>query len=400
MLFRSNTITVIRNYYPQYASGTLPAKWPAGTTVKTCLLNCYPEPSVYDPDWAPTKATMLRFYQLMGYANPLIAPYLAPQYAGERLLQNTDLPLSPINGYANTSASWPIEFNNPSTILANNHTWQYAGYFDYSRGLPKYQINEISRKLQFDYYSTASWGGRLTVVGSDEHGSIVFLGALREALTGDYYNYNTPAQNFNDRVTRPTPDVIDNYPAPVLVYSADDISAQFDGVRTSFDLTRGGLLIPVSQLSENAMFVTVGGVMQIPFTAYTLATVGGIVVPTITFSGPPPAGASCDIRIVTSDDSEKTLEVISYGVGGTYDGVQTSFNLSPSQTPINDINSFVYLSGVAQTPGGSGHPAPGYAITRTPVQTTIGYTSAPPADRKSTRLNSSHEWISRMPSSA
>ena len=151
-------------------SGTLPVKWPAGTTVKTCLLNCYPEPSVYDPDWAPTKATMLRFYQLMGYANPLIAPYLAPQYAGERLLQNTDLPLSPINGYANTSASWPIEFNNPSTILANNHTWQYAGYFDYSRGLPKYQINEISRKLQFDYYSTASWGGRLTVVGSDEIG--------------------------------------------------------------------------------------------------------------------------------------------------------------------------------------------------------------------------------------
>lgn len=375
----SNTITVIRNYYPQYASGTLPVKWPAGTTVKTCLLSCYPEPSVYDSDWAPTKATMLRFYQLMGYANPLIAPYLTPRYAGERLLQNTDLPLSPINGYANTSASWPVEFNNPSTILANNHTWQYAGYFDYSRGLPKYQVNEISRKLQFDYYSTASWGGRLTVVGSDEHGSIVFLGALREALTGDYYNYNTPAQNFNDHITRPTPDVIDNYPAPVLVYSADDISAQFDGVKTSFDLTRGGLPIPISQLSENAMFVTVGGVMQIPSSAYTLATVGGVVIPTITFSGPPPAGASCDVRIVTSDDGEKTLEVLTYGVGGAYDGVQTSFNLSPAQTPINNINSFVYLSGVAQTPTGSGHPSPGYGITRTPVQTTIGYTSAPPA---------------------
>ena len=146
------------------------------------------------------------------------------------------------------------------------------------------------------------------------------------------------------------------------------ISDQFDGVRISFDLTRGGLPIPISQLSENAMFVTVGGVMQIPLSAYTLATVGGIVVPTITFSGPPPAGASCDIRIVTSDDDEKTLEVLSYGVGGTYDGVQTSFNLSPAQTPINNINSFVYLSGVAQTPTGSGHPSPGYGITSTPLQ--------------------------------
>jgi len=322
---------------------------------------------------------MLRYYQLMGYANDLISPYLTPRYSGDRVLLNSEITLSPINGYANSTTAWPIEFNNPSTVLANTHTWQYAGYFDYSRGLPKYQVNEISRKLQFDYYSTTSWGGRLTVVGADQNGSIVFLGAFREALTGNYYPYNNPAQNFNDRTTRRTPEIIENYPAPVLVYSADDISAQFDGVTTSFDLTRGGLPIPVSQLSENAMFVTVGGVMQIPLNAYVLATSGGAVVPTILFSGPPPAGASCDFRIVTSDDNERTLEVLSYGIGGSFDGAQTSFPLAPAQTPIDDINSFVYLSGVAQTPFGSGHPDPGYSIAKTFSQTNINFTSAPPS---------------------
>jgi hypothetical protein len=374
----SSTITVIRNYYPEYSAGTLPAIWPAGTTVTVCLPGCYPEPSMYDPSWSVTKATMFRFYQLMGYSNSLISQYLIPKYSGERILLNTEIPLSPINGYANTTASWPIEFNNPSTILANTHTWQYVGYFDYSRGLPKYQVNEISRKLQFDYFSSTAWGGRLTVVGADQNGSIVFLGPFREALTGNYYDYSNPLRNFSNNIANKTPEPINNYPAPVLVYSADDISAQFNGIQTSFDLKRGGYSIPVSQLSNTGMFVTIGGVMQTPNVAYTLAQSGGVIVATIQFSSPPPTGASCDIRIVTSDDSEKTLEVVSYAPSSSFDGVQSSFFLSPANTGIDDDNSFIYLSGVAQTPSGSGHPDPAYTITNTPVQTTISFIGSPP----------------------
>jgi hypothetical protein len=377
---RSNTITVIRNYYPEYALGTLPAVWPAGTTVTVCFLDCTPEPMVYDPIWSVTKATMFRYFQLMGYSSDVIAPYLVPRFSGERLLLNANINLSPIDGYAARTAAWPVEFNNPSSILANTHTWQYAGYFDYSRGLPQYQVNEISRKLQFDFYSTASWGGRLTVVGADQQGSLIFLGPLREALTGNYYPYNNPSQNFNDRITRETPPPVDNYPTPILVYSADDISALFDGAQTSFDLLRGGLPIPISQLDVKGMFVTVGGVMQIPDIAYVLAQTGGVTIPVIQFSSPPPAGASCDIRIVTSDDNKKTLEVISYTQSPSFDGVQSTFTLAPSATGITNENSFIYLSGVAQTPQGSGHPGPAYTITNTTALTTLSYIGGiPPA---------------------
>lgn len=375
---RSNTVTVIRNYYPEYAQGTLPAVWPAGTTVTTCLPGCNPEPSVYDPDWSVTKATTFRFFQLMGYTYNLISSYLVPKFAGERLLLNTDIILSPINGYANTTAPWPVEFNNPSTLLANTHTWQYVGYFEYSRGLPKYQVNEISRKLQFDYYSTTSWGGRLTVVGADQTGSIVFLGPFREALTGNFYAYNSPAQNFNDRVSRSTPLPIDNYPAPVLVYSADDISAQFDGTTTTFELKHGGIPIPISQLIENAMFVTLGGVMQIPGVAYTLAESGGVILPAITFSGAPLAGTSCDIRIVTSDDDRRTLEVLSYSASPAFDGTTSTFTLSPASSGITNENSFIYLSGVAQTPQGSSHPDPAYTITNSLTTTNLSFIGGAP----------------------
>jgi hypothetical protein len=375
---KSNTVTAIRNYYPAYSVGTLPATWPASTQVKVCVSSCFPEPSVYDPDWSITKSTILRYYQLMGYSNDLIKSFLTPRYAGERILLNTDLPYSPIDGYANNTASWPIEFNNPSTILANTHTWQYVGYFDYSRGLPKYQVNEISRKLQFDFFSTTSWGGRLTVVGADQNGSLTFLGPIREALTGNFYQYNSPAQNLSDNVVTPTPQPVDNYPAPVLVYSADDISAQFNGSQTSFDLTRGGIPIPITQLVENAMFVTVGGVMQIPGSAYSLGTSGGVIVPVIVFSSPPPAGSSCDVRIVTSEDNNKTVQVLSYSPSPSFDGSQSSFVLSPPDSGITNGNSFIYLSGVAQTPLGSGHPDPSYGITNTPLATTLSFIGGAP----------------------
>lgn len=377
---KSNTVTAIRNYYPAYSQGTLPAVWPAGTQVKVCVSSCFPEPSVYDPEWSITKSTILRYYQLMGYKNELIKPFLTPRYAGERILRNTELPYSPIDGYANNTASWPVEFNNPSSILANTHTWQYVGYFDYSRGLPKYQVNEISRKLQFDFYSTTSWGGRLTVVGADQNGSITLLGPIREALTGNFYQYNSPAQNLSDNVITPTPQPVDNYPSPILVYSADDISGQFNGSQTSFDLTRGDIPIPVTQLVENAMFVTVGGVMQIPGSAYTLAISGGVTIPVIVFTAPPPAGASCDIRIVTSEDNNKTVEVLSFSASPNFDGSQSSFTLSPADSGINNNNSFIYLSGVAQTPLGSGYPDPAYGITSTPLATTLSFIGgAPPA---------------------
>lgn len=374
----SNFITVIRNYYP--GDGDIPDIWPAGTVVEPCVLGCNPEPETYDPAWSITKNTVFRYYELMGYAPDLIAPYLLPQYSGERILLNTDIALSPVGGYASRTAAWPIEFNNPSTILANTHTWQYVGYFDYSRGLPKYQTNELPRKLQFDYLSTVSWGGRLTVVGADQHGSIVLQGPLREAITGNFYDYNNPVRNFDDKLSPVTPEPIDTYPSPVLMYSADDISGQFDGIQTEFDLTAGGINIPSSQLTEAGIFVTLGGAMQIPNEAYVLDRVGGVIIPTIIFSAPPPAGASCDIRILTSDDGNTTMEVLTYAASPAFDGSTSNFLLTPGDTGLDNSNAFFFLGGVPQVPLISGYPDPSYTISTTNIESTLTFLGDPPLE--------------------
>ena len=376
----SNVVLAIRNYYPEYSQGTPPVVWPAGTTVKVCVSSGYPEPSMYDPSWAVTKATMFRFFQLMGYRADLIAPYLKPAYSGERLLLNSSLPLSPINGYANVTTAWPIEFNNPSSIIANTHTWQYAGYFDYSRGLPKYQVNEIPKKLSYDYLSTTAWGGRLTVVGANETGQLVFLGPIREALTGQFYSTDTPLASAANRQVYSSPAPID-LPSPVLVYSTDDISADFDGVKTVFGLTRGGYSIPISQLSTYGLFVFLGGVVQQPGFSYSVQeTTSGLVVPQIVFSEAPLDGTSCDIRVVTTDDDNETVEVVPFTLGPDFDGAQTSFSVSPNTPALTNLNSFVFLGGVEQNPAGVNQTSSSYTIQYSSGASSLTFIGGSPLD--------------------
>lgn len=375
----SNVIQAIRNYYPEYSQGTLPTEWPSGTTVKVCVSTGYPEPSVYDPDWAVTKATMFRFFQLMGYAPSRVASYLTPRYYGERNLLISSLPLSPtIDGYANITTAWPIEFNNPSAIIANTHTWQYVGYFDYSRGLPKYQVNEVSKKLSYDYLCTTSWGGRLTVMGANETGQLVFLGPIKEALTGQFYVTESPLSYAADRQVYRTPDPVE-FPNPVLVYSVDDISGNFNGLDNTFNLTRGGYNIPSSQLSTYGVFVFLGGVVQKPGEAYSiLGESAGMTIPRIVFTEPPLAGTSCDIRIVSSDDAEETVEVVPFTLGPAFDGALTTFTVGPAESTLSNLNSFIFLGGVEQNPGGIPvQSSPAYSILNNPTQ--VAFTGAPAA---------------------
>jgi hypothetical protein len=366
----SNTIQVIRNYYPELAEGPIPVIWPKGTTVTTCEESGFPQPSIYDPDWSVTKSTILRYYQLMGYSPTAIAPLLKPKYSGERVLFNSDLRLTPNNGYANLTAAWPVEFNNPSTVIANTHNWQYVGYLDYSRGLPKYQTNEISRKLQYDFLSSTSFGGRLTVVGSQESGNIVALGPIREALTGNFYVNDTPTLTANNRQLYTSPAEVP-FPNPVLVYSVDDISPLFDGATNIFPLNRGGYSIPASQISSASLFVFIGGVIQIPsngnnpdVASYEVLNSGAGLIPEILFYEAPPEGASCDIRVVTSDDGGQTLEVITFTVLPDFDDVRSTFELSPALPEVTNLNSFVFLGGIEQIPmGGPMDSAAAYTIS-------------------------------------
>lgn len=376
----SNIVQGIRYYYPSYTANLPlpPAVWPAGTTAKVCVSTGYPEPEVYDPDWAPTKATMIRFFQLMGYKKAAMSSYLKPAYSGDRLLLNDSIQLSPIGGYANLTASWPVEFNNPSSIIANTHTWQYAGYFDYSRGLPKYQANEIPKKLSYDYLSTTSWGGRLTILGANETGQLVFLGAIREALTAQFFSTDTPLASAADRQVYRAPDPV-ILPNPVMVYSADDISGSFDGNSLVFNLTRGGFPIPSTQLSTFSVFVILGGVVQKPGVAYSLqSSSNGLVMPQIYFTEAPLEGTSCDIRIVTSDDENETLEVIPFALGPEFDGTQTTFTVSPNTLALTNLNSFVFLSGVEQNPSGINQTSAAYSIQDASGVSTLTFVGGSP----------------------
>jgi hypothetical protein len=314
----------------------------------------------------------------MGYSFSLLQNYFVPQNQGNRLLLNTSIPLSPVGGYATANGPYPVEFNSPSTIAANTHTWQYCGYFDYSRGLPKNQVNLLPRKLSYDFLSTSTFGGKMNIVGSDTStGDIVFGGSLREAITGNYFINETPLVNFSDRTLYQSPPVIDQ-PSAILVYSTDDISGQFDGILTTFELTRGGYVIPADQLSTLGTFVFLGGVTQAPFIAYEIPQTAGGAAPFIQFSEPPLAGTSCDIRIVTSEDESQTLEVVAFNQTPAFDGSTSSFVLSPDELTLTNLNSFVFIGGVEQNPAGLYQANWSYTISETGGLLTLSFLGGTP----------------------
>lgn len=196
------TIRAIRlnktnSYYAN--PSTVGKNWPSGTLITVCETNRVPNADAYDPLWGNTKQAVLRFFEVMGYTNEEILPYLGPRYWGERALPITSLSFAPSEGYALVTERWPLEFNIPSTIIANTHTWAFTGYLDYSRGLPKYQNNELSRKLSADFQATVLWGGRVTITGINSRGEIVLFGPQRQALTGRFYTDLNPEVNLGNQ---------------------------------------------------------------------------------------------------------------------------------------------------------------------------------------------------------
>jgi hypothetical protein len=209
-------------------------------------------------------------------------------------------------------------------------------------------------------------------------GNLVFQGPIREAITGRYYTNESPILNPANRLTYTSPDTID-FPSPVLVYSADDISGLFDGATTVFDLTRGGYQIPATQLSTSGVFVFIGGVAQLPDISYSIQlTPGGLPLPRIQFAEAPPEGASCDIRIVTSDDLEDSIEVVTFTATPGFDGVVTAFALSPIEPTVSNLNSFVFLGGVEQNPSGLAQTSGAYNLTTTTTTSELNFIGGSP----------------------
>ena len=91
----------------------------------------------------------------------------------------------------------------------------------------------------------------------------------------------------------------------------DDISPLFDNTQVTFPLEIGGVAVDPQKVNSQNIFVSLGGVMQIPVAqagnplaglAYEVGLDPITRAPSITFAVPPLLGTTCNIRVVASDE--------------------------------------------------------------------------------------------------
>ncbi len=87
-------------------------------------------------------------------------------------------------GAANRWANWPIDFRRPSGLRLFGQAWEYTGWSNYTKALPKYQ-GELSEANKFTYYFTNQDGGRVYPSGFNEEGFAVSSRGLENVETGE-----------------------------------------------------------------------------------------------------------------------------------------------------------------------------------------------------------------------
>ena len=87
-------------------------------------------------------------------------------------------------GAANSWTNWPIEFRRPSSIRLFGHAYEWAGFANYSKGLPRYQQG-LSSTNKFTYYFTNVGGGRVYGSGFNEEGFLVTPSGIQDLTTGE-----------------------------------------------------------------------------------------------------------------------------------------------------------------------------------------------------------------------
>jgi len=98
------------------------------------------------------------------------------------------------SGAANAWGNWAIEFRRPSNIRLFGHAWEWAGFLNYSKSLPEYQL-ELSPLNKFTYYFTNKNGGRVYGSGFNEEGFLVTPQGLQDLATGN----EITVENLGDR---------------------------------------------------------------------------------------------------------------------------------------------------------------------------------------------------------
>ena len=144
-----------------------------GTPDMGIIAGNYVSPTYTTPEFSYSKAALARFLRLLGYETSDIDLMLVPQKWSERNLAVSFFPDLGDDGYAQTAGEWPISFNSPSLVVASNHRWEYAGYFNYSKGLPRLRTSHLSARLTFDSTISEAWGGAVRAQGLNDAGEFI-----------------------------------------------------------------------------------------------------------------------------------------------------------------------------------------------------------------------------------
>ncbi len=85
----------------------------------------------------------------------------------------TNFPAVEGDGYTLSVGPYPVEFNDTSSITTVGMTWNWCGYWAYSKGLPEYRNEPITTKQRFNYAISEAWGGVITCSGITEQGDFI-----------------------------------------------------------------------------------------------------------------------------------------------------------------------------------------------------------------------------------
>lgn len=118
-----------------------------------------------------------RFLEILGYNLGTRSSVLQPQAESSRLYDPTLLP-NPDGGAALRSNNWPVEFNRPSLIRASGHTWEWAGYYNYSKAIPNRQNSILSPGNRESSLAIELFGGRVYANGLTEEGELFENGRI------------------------------------------------------------------------------------------------------------------------------------------------------------------------------------------------------------------------------
>lgn len=118
----------------------------------------------------------------VGDAHTILLP--KPAAARERDPQSALDGIPVPSGAANSWANWSVEFRRPSNMRLFGHAWEWAGFLNYTKALPKYQ-GELSETNKFTYYFTNQNGGKVYASGFNEEGFGVSARGLEDVETGE-----------------------------------------------------------------------------------------------------------------------------------------------------------------------------------------------------------------------